>query len=430
MFRRSCARCSVVDFLQTNPARGEKFSLLRPPGADAPLKKYQGALIPPDPILERTCVRDWVFPICDNSFGSKATKNAILLIGNPGIGKSCALNAIAAYLIGTIGQGNDLHILFGKSLTSMRHIYKVENEWFSAMLTTEELRQLVEENTNPSQPNWVWLQDTPQRDQLPPFVFGAMLNVLASSPNQNNYSVWADKMIANGCAIRRVYLPVWSWEEIECGAKFCNVQEWATKERFDKYGGIPRQLFSPPSLDEEEFIQKAVKQFDVDAFVKTEGNMPNNQRGSASHRLIQLIPGDKGVGFTRDWITPYVARLIRNRQDSNNYREVMQFARWNCHGQALENAVIAEIQRLGVIHASLLKADGTTGNVVDFVIPKKIVDFKTASEFLAEKSRCLRFRSKRIIRLWIALFTPGRNFMAYKLRTHASTTKLTSQCAK
>ena len=220
MLRCSCVRFSVVDFLKHRSAtvRREKVSLLRPTGAtDAPLTVYGGALTSPDPILERKCVRDWVFPTCDKSFGAEPQKTAILLIGNPGIGKSCALNAIAAYLIGTKGLDNDLHILFGLSGTNVRHIYKAGDEWLSEWLTTEDLNLLSRQNVEPPQPNWVWLQDT-ERDRIPPFVFGAMLNVLASSPNRKNYSVWENKITYIECRFNRLCLPVWSWDEIKCGS--------------------------------------------------------------------------------------------------------------------------------------------------------------------------------------------------------------------
>ena len=139
--------------------------------------------------------------------------------------------------------------------------------------------------------NSYYLYDAGTRKNETPFIMRAK-TIVFSSPAEQNYRDYV-KCYEPGPNLVTLYMPIWSWEEINTTAHMYEATD--PIEQFEIWGGIPRKVFSDTKRDE---IDKAVRACDLKEVSKV---FSSTSTGDVSHRLLHLTvdPADYTTATVR-----------------------------------------------------------------------------------------------------------------------------------
>jgi len=217
-----------------------------------------------------------------------------LLLGNPGIGKSCFLIYLLYRLLlerqtVVLRRSGDLlcYLFHNGQVTSSDNIAH-----YDGILNVPSTWYLVDTVPDP----------------------GAVVakTVLTCSPRRETY-----KLFERYQQRVTLYLPIWDSNELKCLQKnvFTDVTYYVMRERFGKVGGIPRLIFSKEDLDDE--ITKAMGRSTFDKCTAATGVLEGGD--DLSHVLIHILPQTDNfqkysVDFASKYISGKLVKLFEQRE--------------------------------------------------------------------------------------------------------------------
>jgi hypothetical protein len=127
-------------------------------------------------------------------------------------------------------------------------------------------------------------------------------------------------------------LPVWSLEELQdynllLDDSFKLADDVLTS-RYDKFGGIPRFIFTATELENEEELTKAIATFsalDIISYAKRNHAVRD---GNYSHRVLEMVPRrlDFRAQFHLDFLSGYIAETVVAKVEEESLQRVSEFA--------------------------------------------------------------------------------------------------------
>jgi len=166
----------------------------------------------------RPCYEDLFFLI------QKEKNERVLILGNPGIGKTC----FNAFLFVKLKQIDVKNIIYVRKTTLAVTILFFSGDQVQTFSTLDPLRQVLSDPET-----WFLLDTVPDPGEWK----ARMVNV--SSPKRENY-----KQYQKYPKVVTYYMPVWSYDEFEVSAKvFPSVGGEVFHKKFLLFGGIPRLIF-------------------------------------------------------------------------------------------------------------------------------------------------------------------------------------------
>ena len=230
-------------------------------------------------------------------------KNDLLIIGNPGTGKSMFGLYLFWKYVSTnkpviYQRPNACYVFLGKG--QYLCIPKIDD------CRTHPL--VLECNAERGIP---WIFDAIGNHQRVPFgSFAGHKAIVVSSPEHMNYKVYFRE-----CAPSRRCMPVWSMDEIMELRSYHSIEASVVEDRYDRFGGIPRIVFaSTTSIEVFESEQKAAisnNYFDVFSL------QAGNSFPVMSHYIIKLQSTDRDgfqtydVEFTTDYVRQQVYQQLK-----------------------------------------------------------------------------------------------------------------------
>ena len=143
---------------------------------------------------------------------------------------------------------------------------------------------------------------------------------------------------------RRLFFPVFSLREIEDMRRSCYpklsgaVAEAEVKQRYDKWGGIPRYVLNKLEGDSQALLESAVTRVSIDELFGKLGARELESDGSTSHRLLHFKPvGEASVAggafanpsnaasyslASSELGSPYIKRLVFDAFQAEDLRRL------------------------------------------------------------------------------------------------------------
>ncbi|KAF1780644.1 hypothetical protein GQ600_1280 [Phytophthora cactorum] len=127
-------------------------------------------------------------------------------------------------------------------------------------------------------------------------------------------------------------LPAWTFEELQDynflldnGFK---VAEDVLISRYNKFGGIPRFIFTSTELENEEELSKAIATFSALDIISYAKNNHAVRDGNYSHRVLEMVPSLENfrAKFHLDFLSKYIAEQIVSRVTEDSIQKVSEFA--------------------------------------------------------------------------------------------------------
>ena len=191
----------------------------------------------------------------------------VIVTGNPGTGKSY----FSVYVLYRLRkERSDLVIVYVSVPTGIVVLFngdtvsvaKDEIEWSSL---------LHEEDT-------IYLFDAGTQSAKIPRVTRSK-TIVFSYPSRSNYhDFYKECILGAGRGGVKVYMPTWSWDEIDKLCSIKKIESGKVRERFDRWGGIARYIFRP------------VKKYDALEYADLEDAIDN----CAPEKIIELATSLKG----------------------------------------------------------------------------------------------------------------------------------------
>jgi len=191
-----------------------------------------------------------------------------IITGNPGIGKSWFLS----YCLFNLAQ--EKRTVFFESVAR-------DKAWlFTPDTLVEEFNPLRDEfPPETADPRTIYLFDPATKTRRQPRNVKAF-TIVASSPNPNNYHD-----LSNRTNNAKFYMPCWNWEEVSSTLNFLpQLDRNTVKDRFDKYGGKPRYIFTIKDTWHTA-LEDAIATTDIEDLKQSAGNLEAVR--SASHKILK-----------------------------------------------------------------------------------------------------------------------------------------------
>ena len=264
-------------------------------------------LTEPSPLLfVRKCHAD-LFDIVMGLYKPQLPGRGIVITGNPGIGKSWFLSYCLLRL------ANEKRTVFFESVrTDERWLFKPDG-------TVTQIKGDWPLETG--DPSTVFLFDPYGGAPREPERVTAF-TVVASSPNEQNF-----KEFAKQTGSQKFYMPCWTWDEIELILPHLPFEPERARQRYEKFGGIPRYIFGTEKWDRE--LDDAIAITTCSDLYRSVGG-PEMLK-SASHKVLQYkvdIPSyeKSHVIFASDYVSKKVAQKLDEREHAELIR-IVRYAR-------------------------------------------------------------------------------------------------------
>lgn len=253
----------------------------------------------------------------------EAKENGVLLLGNPGIGKSAWLNYV---LIRVIKEKRFKTIVLERRSTSCqtRSLLIVRKGLVRKLVTGDFDSELTKWL---SQKATLYMYDPPEFDLEPVFDAGVAAKVIvAASPNDKHYKGFFKNGARPGPGSASVYYcPLWTLEEVTSFYRGQVPEPVARK--FFYFGGVPRRLFKPDEITKEQALSdlegslSSVRLTTVTSFLNAERgyHIPSSYQTAVPHTLFAFnpLPDFRYVrlGFVSDFVTTaYTEHQVRNNR--------------------------------------------------------------------------------------------------------------------
>ena len=235
-------------------------------------------------LVVRTAVFD---PIWD-TVKDQHSKEATVIIGNPGIGKSTMLNY---FLLRALQSRSHDHVVLDVPGKGFTYFFNVKDPSQDTRLRDEAERQTKSTELRECR-NVLRLQDVGGGHTWVKW-FDAV-TVVAASPNEGNYKENVKQFKAS-----KLFVPTWTLDELQAGREAMRGELPLSADdvarRFEQIGGVPRYVFGTQKTYDDywEDVLAAIETFDF-AQMKT----AMQQDTCNSHKIMQLVPRDKSFWHT------------------------------------------------------------------------------------------------------------------------------------
>lgn len=245
-----------------------------------------------------------LWDIAKNMYDSNV--KALLLIGNPGIGKSWFLN----YCLFQASKIENIRVVFEQIKEGVYHIFYPDGSVNT--FTGRPNDRIFSESGNRD----IYLFD-PYENDIEPYPSQIAFTIVASSPDTKHY-----KGFLKECKPKVLYLPVWEQEEIE---NLCDLLDLPNREMildlYHKYGGILRYIFS----EEDSYLHRQL--IDAVNCVSEESLscLENPERQiTVSHKILHYVIDENfqptKVKFASEYIAKKVFDHLENSEDNQIIR--------------------------------------------------------------------------------------------------------------
>lgn len=127
-------------------------------------------------------------------------------------------------------------------------------------------------------------------------------------------------------------LPVWSLEELQDYNSLLDddfkLSDDVLTSRYDKFGGIPRFIFTATERENKGELKKAIASFSaLDIISYAKNNLPVRD-GNYSHRVLAMVPSERDLRaeFYLEFLSNYIAEEIVAKVDEDSLQRVSEFA--------------------------------------------------------------------------------------------------------
>ena len=238
----------------------------------------------------------------------------ILVIGNPGTGKSIFLFYVLKQLLETSIR-KQVFIL-GSGISQF--YYYFNDEVVKVCLNTVELYRAVMKDKEDKDIYFLFDCAT-QTGWTPDHNIALMCkkSVVFASPQKKNFQDYLKHCILTGKG-KQVYMPVWSPSEVKDMCAYCFYDVSNIMDIYDLVGGIPRMLFRENNMGEIKMtVDAAVDSCDDKAkLISFAADYACSVPKDTSHILLRLCPMEENDDYVRifiDFGSKYIQeRLLRN----------------------------------------------------------------------------------------------------------------------
>ncbi|KAL8003109.1 hypothetical protein Plhal703r1_c13g0065331 [Plasmopara halstedii] len=301
-----------LDEGETNDKFTKYFKMARFPPLAHPMEKYAK-------IVERDAYAVVFAELMRKTklcFEAESGANMVVT-GNPGIGKSC----FYLYCIFQLIFGNQVDV---KELASLDLVLNSGLFYHKYDASKSEFIELNEKEVRTlSQQQRVLRLIEGKSSQL---IGWKGVSILFAFPGLNDLNDYAK------FNSYKYFLPVWTLEELQdyniLRDDGLRLAEDVLISRYDKYGGIPRFIFTATELENIEDLQQAIAKFgalDIISYAKKNRAVRD---GNYSHRVLAMVPRrvDFRAQFHLDFLSKYIAEKIVAKVDEDSLQKVSEFA--------------------------------------------------------------------------------------------------------
>ncbi|KAG1697169.1 hypothetical protein DVH05_017554 [Phytophthora capsici] len=127
-------------------------------------------------------------------------------------------------------------------------------------------------------------------------------------------------------------MPVWTLEELREYNSLLqddlNLSDDVLISRWNKFGGIPRYVFTQNEREETAELQHAVSSFSALRIISFAKSKSAVREQNYSHRVLQMVPSEKDlrVDFYLDFLSSHIAETIIDQVDQESIQKVSEFA--------------------------------------------------------------------------------------------------------
>ena len=204
-------------------------------------------------------------------------EKAVLVSGNPGTGKSVfCLYELYCLLQSLVDKKGDGVIVYDSLPQSTFMVLNSER-----VIECGRRRKPVELCSLDLAATSYYLFDAGTKRSEQPYLVNAQ-SIVFSSPDKKNY---ADYEKAHYAELLKVYMPVWSLEELE-KLEDTRISTNEIREQFNMWGGIPRYVFASESVLSPGALNAALLQCDVAHLIMYRDCTIDNSK--CSHKILQL----------------------------------------------------------------------------------------------------------------------------------------------
>ena len=204
-------------------------------------------------------------------------EKAVLVSGNPGTGKSVfSLYELHCLLQSLVDKKGDGVIVYDSLPQSIFMVLNSER-----VIECGRRRKPVELCSLDLAATSYYLFDAGTKRSEQPYLVNAQ-SIVFSSPDKKNY---ADYEKAHYAELLKVYMPVWSLEELE-KLEDTRISTNEIREQFNMWGGIPRYVFASESVLSPGALNAALLQCDVAHLIMYPDCTIDNS--TCSHKILQL----------------------------------------------------------------------------------------------------------------------------------------------
>jgi len=225
-------------------------------------------------------------------------KSRFLLLGNPGIGKSCFLIYMLYRLLAekktvVLRRSSELvcYLFTNGQVTSTGNVSD-----FAAILNNPDV--------------WYLCDTIPEPGTV------AAKTVLTCSPSRQNF-----KLFEKYQQRQTLYLPIWNLDEVHLlRTVFRDIAEAKVTEQFGKIGGIPRYIFAEEDLD--VLISKGLNR-SFEKITEATGELDGTE--DFSHILIHIVPENQYAAYSLNFASKYIGSLVLDRFQQREIQKLRNF---------------------------------------------------------------------------------------------------------
>ncbi|KAF1328444.1 hypothetical protein FI667_g6803, partial [Globisporangium splendens] len=127
-------------------------------------------------------------------------------------------------------------------------------------------------------------------------------------------------------------LPVWTLEEMQeynfLLDSNLKLSDDVLVARYDKYGGVPRFVFTAIELETHDATKEAIESFSALAIISYAKNNHAVREETYSHRVLQMVPDrrDFRSTFHLDFLSKHIAEMVVEKVTEDSLRTVSEFS--------------------------------------------------------------------------------------------------------
>lgn len=287
----------------------------------------------------------------------KVQSNApVLVTGSPGIGKS----VFGHWMVAKFLQRGNCKIIYGCNVNNKEVYYHIEPHAEHISVGGPES---IEEELD--RPEVILILDA-----IPPPTFQSSEAwiILITSPNRD---IW--KRAEKESELRRLYMPIWSLDDISRCARFLQRFQGISREvyvsHYEKWGGMIRYVLQKAKLESEEHgYEGLISESDENDVVRS--ILEARSKPGVSDRLALLHVTDNNFSRVEVRLTAYTQKLIFDRMLSNDIFAQERLINTGVRSGATARIVGYHFEEL--MHRKIIKGMTTRCRLLDPPLPDDV----------------------------------------------------------